>query len=800
MYDRGHAGVAQPAERQFSKLNVAGSNPVSRSTSPSADSASPRARTIPGVEGRQLRDRDSVLIDLIGVAGLMALLAGLVLLQDSKNLGFDPNAALEGVLGQLSVTLPAAVLVFGAAALDLAAGLVLARLLRNKPFDSLAEAVVAAMVAAVIKDTFLLGTLGAFGGFRAPVLIAIDVAILAAGIWFFPVARQTRPILAVDWRAFPGGIGSWTIAALVAIVWAGPVILQLASPVVPFVDVLPNYVGPVEHLRTFGWFSPLSTTQSPIIGPSRTVLGYDALLGSMATITNLAGGLAIAGFILPQTVLVAAAVHRLARALGGKATSIGPWALLAFALSQSFARLADARGTVVVVPLVCLGLAIAADALRGDDEPDGWRFGRGPIIGLALGAATLVHPVIGFFAIVTVAVAALIRPREMAADAFAAGLTAGLIAIPQLATMLGMSLPTIILGTTIPIAVGVGLLVARAIDRSGPARAALVRIAEIGRVFVVIVGVFAFGGALLLGPLSLDRLPDAVGAGVTLALESSGLLLIALVVGTALGSNGARSPIVIAGLGVGAAALVVTGVLPNNLGFLGDALRFEVPKTVHYWLSTIAAVGAAAALAHSWQTDKLPIAARAGLAGAFVVMAALPLRFGNSGDDRGCKQDCSSINAYHLGEHRYAETLAIDLHYAASGFWVGYPSSRTVVDGPRRELLDAVRKEIDAGRLQHDTPVLHVAATFQQWQSTPLGVFAGVNETSVSLDPEVSHQTVGGRLFGLDDLPTFLGEATYGYVVLEPRGLPDGLIEQIEAAGYTNIFTNGQGLVFRAGA
>ena len=37
-----------------------------------------------------------------------------------------------------------------------------------------------------------------------------------------------------------------------------------------------------EHLRTFGWFSPLSATQSPIIGPSRTVLGYDGLLGSCA--------------------------------------------------------------------------------------------------------------------------------------------------------------------------------------------------------------------------------------------------------------------------------------------------------------------------------------------------------------------------------------------------------------------------------------------------------------------------------------------------------------------------------------
>ncbi|HET7180984.1 MAG TPA: hypothetical protein VFI15_02000 [Candidatus Limnocylindrales bacterium] len=760
------------------------------------------------MEGRQLRDRDAILIDLVGVAGLMAFFAGLVLLQDSDKLGFDATAALNGVLGQLAVTLPAAILVLGATALELAAGLVLARLLRTKPFDSLAEAAVAAMVAAVIKDTFLLGTLAAVGAFRSPELIAIDLAIIAAGLWLRLVARHARPLLAVDWRALPTQIGSWTIAALVAVVWAGPVILQLASPVVPFVDVLPNYVGPVEHLRTFGWFSPLSATQSPIIGPSRTVLGYDAFMGSLATIPNLSGALAIAGAILPQTILVGAAVQRLARALaegagGGLAARIGPWALLAFALSQSFSRLADARGTVVVVPLVCLGLAVAAEALReGRDAPPQtahpWRFGRGPIIGLSLGAATLVHPVIGFFAIVSLGIAALIRPRELAADAFVAGVTAALLAIPQLGTMIGLSLPTLVLGITIPIAVAVGLAIARATSASEGARAVLTRVATIGRIVVPVVLVLGAAGALAVSRLEIDRAPNAIGEALATIVESSGLLLVVLVLGVALGSKAARSPIVLAGLLVGALALLLTGLLPGNLGFLGDALRFEVPKTVHYWLSTIAAVGAAAALAYGWNADKLPLAARAAVIAAFVVIAALPLRLGNSGDDSNCKQDCASINAYHLGEHRYAETFAIDLKFAGSGFWVGFPSSRTVVDAPRQELLDAVRAEIEAGRLQHDTPVLHVAASFQQWSSTPLGVFDGVNETTISLDPEVSHQTVGGRLYGMDDLAPFLQSGTYGYVVIEPKGLPleQGLVDQL-LSSYTSIFENGQGEVFR---
>ncbi|MEA2673042.1 MAG: hypothetical protein QOI92_234, partial [Chloroflexota bacterium] len=352
----------------------------------------------------RFRERDAVALDLVGVVGLVALLAGLVTLQTSKELGFDAGAALSGILSQLAVTLPAAVLVLGASALELGAGLVLARAVRTRPFDSVAEALVAAMIAAVLKDTLLLGTLAAVGGFRQPVLIAIDLLIVLAAVAPSPISRRVRPLTAFgSWRDAIQSVGSWPVAALVAIVWAGPVVLQLASPVVPFIDVLPNYVGPVEHLRTFGWFSPLTETQSPIIGPSRTVLGYDAFLGSIATITNMSGGLAIAGFILPQTVLVAAGVHRLASALRRGDAPIGPWALLAFALSQSFARLGDARGTVVVVPLVCLGLAIAAEMLRARPVPaqepapaDPWRMGRGAVIGMALGAATLVHPVIGF--------------------------------------------------------------------------------------------------------------------------------------------------------------------------------------------------------------------------------------------------------------------------------------------------------------------------------------------------------------------------------------------------------------------
>jgi hypothetical protein len=752
------------------------------------------------VEGCPLRDRDAIALDLVGVAGLSAFLLGLVMLRASEELGFDVGEALSGVVDQLPITLTAALLILAASGLDLAAGLVLALAVRRRAFDSLAEALIAAMVAAVLKDTLLIGLLGGSGLFRAPVLIGVDLAVLLAAASFSPSSRHLRPLASFgSWRERLTSVRSIPVAALVAIVWAGPLVLQLASPVVPFIDVLPNYVGPVEHLRTFGWFSPLTATQSPIIGPSRTVLGYDGLLGAVATMTNLSGGLAIAGFILPQTVLVAAGVHRLASALRGGDSSIGAWALLTFALSQPFARLADARGTVVVVPLVCLGLAIAAEALgrRRDRAADAdsstgaappadpWRIGRGAVIGLALGSATLVHPVIGFFAIATLGIVGLLRPRELAPDVAVATLTAGLIALPQLATMLGITLPTVVLGIGLPVAIAAGIGAGRLVERREGLRQGLVRLAEIGRRVLVVAAVAGLALAFAISLLNVDRLPQAIGTGVELALESSGILLIVLFAGFVLGSQGARSPLVLVGLAVGVLAVLLTQVLPNDLGFLGSALRFEVPKTVHYWLSLIAAVGAAAALAHLWSGSRLPFLGRVAAIGAFVLAAALPLRM-------------EPIDAYHLGEHRWSETFAIDLRFAGSGFWVDFPDSRTVVDGPRLEILDALRAEIEIGRLAHDTPVLHVASTFQQWDATPLGVFDGVTETSVSPEPEVSHHTVGGRLHGMEALPGFLDSGSFPYVVLEPADLPDGIDNEIEAAGYTSIFVNAQGEVFRA--
>ncbi|MBI3745349.1 MAG: hypothetical protein HY264_02260, partial [Chloroflexi bacterium] len=361
-------------------------------------------------------------VGIAAVVGLAGIAAGTVVLGPT-NLGFDWAKATTALLSWIPATLGPGLLVLAVVAVEVAVGAALAGAIRGRPFEALDEAILQGFVMALAKDVVLLGVVGGFGLFRQPVLVAVDVTVLVAGMAF------RRPFLAPT--AVPRTVDVTPLGVLLIVVWAIPVLLQLASPVVPFIDILPNHVAPAEHLRTFGTLTHLTDTQSPIYGPSRIFLGYTALLGSITTTAGIPAGQALAAFILPSTILVAVAIRRLALAVGG--AGIGPWVLLAFAMTTSFARLGDARATVVVLPMAAWALAVVAEApARTQPHP--------VVLGLGLGGALLIHPVIGFLAAATILIVVLIRPA-LAGPAMPALATGAVIALPQAATMVGISLP-----------------------------------------------------------------------------------------------------------------------------------------------------------------------------------------------------------------------------------------------------------------------------------------------------------------------------------------------------------------------
>lgn len=714
------------------------------------------------------RPPEEMALDLIALATLAATAVGLRGLVTGP-LAWDARTAIDGVTSQLATTLPAAVLVLLATAVNLAAGGVLARLAVGRPFGDPGRTVLGALVGAVLLDTAALFVLGGLAWFRAPVLFALHVAILALGL-------RARPILEPATLTLGPPRLAWVV---VGVGFVGAALLQLASPVVPFLDVLPNHVAPVERLRTFGEFAVLTETPSPIYGPSRTFLGYVALLGTITTLTGLPAALAVSAFILPGALLVALAVHRFAIALGGP--SAGLWGLLAFTLTATFGRLTDVRATVLVLPVALAALAwvverheVSTPLNDAVDTPVGPPPVRAAILlGGALGAAILVHPVVGALTAATVGLVSLMRPAFawIGVPAVAVG---GVIAMPQAATMIGLDLPSWVAIAVVPSALVAGRLLAS--DTVGFVAVLLGRAALLALVPVVLVGAWA--------------VVNGTFEGLREVIEAMPLLVLGSIAAVVIAPRRVGHPVVVSALAAGVVMGVLTQLVPEDGGLLTSSIRFELPKTLHYWLPVFAALVTALGLQALWRRDDLSVGMRTVIVGAFLVVAALPIR--------SAEED---IDDLHLGEHRFAETLAVDLRWAGRGFWATYPDPRRVVDRPREELLDVVRAEIAAGRIDGRTELLHVAPTFQQWVATPFGVFTGVRETVVSPDAEETIHTVGGSLRTLDRLDELIGSGTFAYLVLEPGdGLPGDVRERIEAAGYASLFVNGQGEVFRLGA
>jgi len=709
------------------------------------------------------RPRITPFIDIAALVGLAGIAAGTVVLGPT-DLGFDRAKAITALFSWIPVTLGPGLLVLAVVAVEVAVGAILARAIRGRAFEHVDEAILQGFVLAVVKDVVLLGLVGGLGLFRQPVLAAADAVVLVAGFAYL------RPVMTP--AAIPRSVAITPFGVLLVVAWAAPLLLQLASPVVPFVDVLPNHVAPAEHLRTFGTLTNLTDTQSPIYGASRIFLGYTALLGSITTTAGIPAGQALAGFILPSTILVAVAVRRLAVAVGG--ADIAPWALLAFAMTTSFARLGDARATVIVLPLVTWALAAVAEALARDSDEPATTGASAVVAGLGLGGAMLIHPVIGFLAAATVLIVVLGRP-SLASLAIPALATGGVMALPQVATMVGISLPPFALAVAVLIAVAVSL--ALGIDGAAAVRRALVALGR-GAVVIVALGAVLLGGSLI----------RAAAAGANPLVSAMELSFVAAGMAVALRTPAAQNPVVWAALAAGFAVATVTQLVPEQgSGLLGEALRFELPKTLHYWVPVMVAILAGGGLAAVARLEPLPTLLRGVAMTAFIGAAALPIR-------------AAPIDAFHLGEHRLSETLSISMRWVQRGFWQGYPDTRYVLDAPRQAVLDAVRTEIVAGRIGPDTPILHVAGSFQQWVATPLGVFDGVTETDVTPDAEVSIHTVGGRLHGLGDLDRLLASGDYAFVLFEPSAkLPTGTEDRISAAGYARGFSNRQGTLYRFG-
>jgi hypothetical protein len=696
------------------------------------------------------------------VFGILAVPFGLAVAGRFDAYQFTLTGAIGGIGSQLPTTAPAAVELLLATTVNIWAGAVALRVVRGIPYDSITDLVLGGLAAAVLLDTAVLLGLGSIGLFGWPELAAICLGLTGSSFLARPVmARPVRvpvPTVSVAWMV------------LVGLFWCGPILLQAASPVVPFMDVLPNHVAPVEHVRAFGSFATLTTSPSPIYGPSRIFLGYVGLLSALSVLTGLHAALTVAAFILPLTVITALSVAQLGRTLLGR--SAARWALLLFPLTFVFLRLSDARATVLVVPLLAWGLHLACAMGRDARARASWAR-RDAGLAATLAAAMLVHPLMGLLGTITVVIAAAAESPGVVRRVVVASAGAGVIVLPQLATTVGLDLPSWCGLLVVPVVIVVPVALERLTMNlvpwtTGPLapRRATASLVPIGALAASALALVVTGATRELTDLASNYAYLGVLAATGVALA-------------------ARRPrrgwrLLIWAVTVGLLAVAVTASLPGGTPFL-DSLHQELStKAMEYWTPWVLSLAAGAALAELWRRRWLgPL--RSVATGVLLVLLVVPI----------------SAAAPETGpvEHRVGETLALDLRFAESGYWRYYPDWRLVVDPAGQQVIDLLRTAEATGRLGPGSRVLHFAQSSFEWMHIPLGEFTGAMETLLVPDPEQSIHTAGGRILPLTDAAAQL-DAQYAVVVLEPAGLPDSLRGEIVGRGYRSVLRNSRAEVF----
>ncbi len=694
-------------------------------------------------------DGTAMLVRGLNVAGIAFLAIGVTYLAGTPIESSMPDA-ISGVQSQLGTTLPALALVLVATAANLALGAYAGRAIIGQPFRDTSSLLLTGLGVAVLIDTFLLLVAGTFGLYSWWLIAGVHVVGLAIG------AFTLRPLMAAIPR--PPSPGTLLAHLLPALVFGAPVLLQLASPVVPFMDVLFNHVSPVEHARQFGMFAELTTNPSPNFGPSRALLGYVGLHATLSTLVDLPAVLSTAAFILPLTVLFAVATRRLATVLFG--TAAGYWSLFTVPLTFVFLRLPDSRATVLVFPLIAWALVLLLE---------GWPTGqrrRVALLATVLGAAIFVHPFIAGLGLMLVVVLSAIHPERYAGVGLPAAAGAVVLAAPQAAATLAIELPSATAIVAVPAAIAAVLVVERL------PRAALVGV-RAGMLFAA--GFVLLNADEVVGHAA-DALRDLASPFPLLTLGTVGVLAVA--------TRRTGSLVVVLGIGCALAVVAAAHLLPADTPLVQSLQGESAPKALWYWGPYMLAMGAAGVMGWLWVGPRANDLTRGAVLVA-VLLAVVPLRLGPI-----------TANLDNYEEHRMSESVSIALRHAGRGYWTNYPDPRVLVSPPQVEVLQELVDARRRGEITSETRLLHVAESFRPWVGTPVAVYTGITETTVAADAEQSIHTEGGRLFFPEELPRLL-EEPFEVLFLEGDDVVDDWADDAAAAGFEAILTNERGQLYR---
>ncbi len=645
----------------------------------------------------------------------------------------DLRAAIHGAATTASATAPAAARTWTLVGVMVAA---LAGWLRRRAPDLARSEAVAAAVIVLWSGTYLcLLVLGPFNLYRPAVLRALVVALLLA-----TVRRRSRGAgesqldssrLRPRRRRWPAG--AWIAVLALALAVVPLFLLQLGSPVSPFMDTLPQAASP-ERIVTFRFYDPYHNDPAGLWAQTRQMSGHDALFSFVALTAGTNAQLAMTSLIVPFAALQVLALYLLGSAVGGSLT--GGFATLFLLQTFVWRRNSDIRGTAIAFTTVAIGLAFLLSRRRTPL--------RTALGGLALGVSIPVNPLIGVQGMEVASLMSVIewidvgRPLIPAILALAGG---SLFAGPQVTIGLGMELPPLIL----PLAAfaGAALLgfVARFALRDGARRWSAARL-------VAIVGISTY-----VLYQHATRQSEIVGD------QWSGYYILALIaLGGALVAAHAvwRRPAARTVLALPFIMLLV-GLVNHDIAspyrFMGETLEirslaseFTTKNVVYWWpyAMTLLAGLWFAMLARRWALGPTLVLA--------LILVIYPLRH------------VPEPVEYDGAELSVAETWGIHLWIAANGYHGGRADRRWVLDEDWRAIERSLRGEIAAGRLDYSTHVLHISPSISSVE-VALGSGVAVDLITPQYDPK-SIWSGNGRARGMDALPAAFAKHPR-YVVVE---------------------------------
>jgi hypothetical protein len=641
----------------------------------------------------------------------------------------------------------------------LTAAIVSGLLLQFDPEIDFMDMVLAGAAGVWVIAYFIGQLLGPIRLFR-PIVIWL---LMAAGI--FQLSRNPPRL-----PRFSLSFGQKLAFLAIALLAVSMILLQLGSPLAPYMDVL-SYPASVQRILSFGVYLPFDNDPYGCWGTRAQTPGLELFYAMLAMGSHVTlGVLAQSGVMMPMAALLILATYRLGATIAND--TVGGVASLLLLLDTIFRKLTGMRGTAAAFVLVALGLAFFFDKRR-----------KRTLIALGalmLGTSVAAHAIDGGLAVMLAGAGVLLwlLDEDLSYFLWGASLVAGafLVATPGVMIGLGIVLPYPLL-PLILIAGGAVIFYSAQRFTNLASRQKFARISTIAPILVLFLLVAIiythattpdstfeqmFGQFPFLSMLALAGLIVSVVVNKSF-IPPLGIAIIALGLLVGIGNEFLKY----------LAALSSGGTFLSGIGDIG----FKVEE---YWCPFFLVLASA-----------IPIAlmVEAGPKARYIAVAALLALVIYPWYPRLHVDD-------NYNEHSLAVEWGLELRTAANGFWIATHDSRWTMGAADFALVDFMRHEQASGRITTATHVLHVAHDAIVWRDfNRYAVFTGINDDPILYEILESDAGwfAGSRVRNISQLQSAIAE--HPSYILEQVDLPPEVKNPPD--GYSEVFSQDDLRLFR---